>query len=370
MKRLLFFLALALALFVGIPGYPHAQPDSTASPKTKLDPTLEKMVALVDQVQSKDSLEASKLLLLPYRAEIELSARRYRLPAALIAGVIQQESVWEPWAERTEPAYLRKPSIRRAARTWSADHNGIPSYQTELGDRSRSMGLMQPMGELAREQGFADRYLSALFVPANSIDQGAKLLKKLLVKYHNDTLAAISAYNQGNARKRHGTFANARYVYRVQVGWEAWKSVFDTVDNETVHKANSTRTGSIRHSLSTGLTPWEHVEVIPIANPDDPAQDFHNFYHAYEARQHERLGHDSAAAITSGGAGQPPLQNFDSADAERQYEEWQRSNADALWGFGAVFAVVVSGYVILEWRRKRLGGGHGEGVSRPGERFV
>ena len=81
------------------------------------------------------------------------------------------------------------------------------------------MGLMQPMGEVAREQGFDSTYLSALFEPFNSIDQGATLLKKLLTRYGHDTLAAISAYNQGSARRTHGTFENAQYVYRVSVAW-------------------------------------------------------------------------------------------------------------------------------------------------------
>ena len=93
--------------------------------------------------------------------------------------------------------------------------HGTPSSETELADRSRSFGLMQVMGETAREQGFAARYLAEMSIPVDSIEHGAKLLHSLLVRYHGDTLAAISAYNQGSARRKAGVLLNARYVYRV-----------------------------------------------------------------------------------------------------------------------------------------------------------
>ena len=113
--------------------------------------------------------------------------------------------------------------MQRDAREWSKQWRGLPTYQTELDDRSRSIGLMQVMGQLAREQGFAPRYLSELHLPENSILQGAKRLRALLDRYRNDTLSAISAYNQGKNRKRGETFANARYVYRVCAAWKVYR---------------------------------------------------------------------------------------------------------------------------------------------------
>lgn len=82
------------------------------------------------------------------------------------------------------------------------------------------------MGETAREQGFMARYLAELYLPANSIQHGAKLLRTLLDRYHGDTLSAISAYNQGSARRKAGVFLNARYVYRVCLAWRAYQVMF------------------------------------------------------------------------------------------------------------------------------------------------
>jgi soluble lytic murein transglycosylase-like protein len=87
---------------------------------------------------------------------------------------------------------------------------------------------MQVMGETAREQGFDRPFLSELYLPENAIAHGAMLLKKLLTRYRGDTLAAISAYNSGSARRsRRGMFANARYVYRVAIAWRAYDELWN-----------------------------------------------------------------------------------------------------------------------------------------------
>jgi hypothetical protein len=177
------------------------------------------IAAKTDSVLQQDSLEATTDIMVPYRAELIRAAHKHNVPASLLAAFCQEESAFNPWAERTEPTYLANKTVKASAKKWALNHKGLPTAQTELGDRSKSMGLMQPMGELAREQGFDSEYLSALFEPFNSIDQGAILLKKLLARYGKDTLSAISAYNQGSARRTHGTFENAQYVYRVSVAW-------------------------------------------------------------------------------------------------------------------------------------------------------
>ena len=173
-----------------------------------------------------DSAQATVQQLVPYAAEIDSAARTYKLPPSLLAGVIQEESRFVEWATREEPRYLHNRKLSKAAWRWSTAHNGVPNAFTELSDRARSYGLMQVMGETAREQGFTGRYLAELYLPRNSIECGALLLKRLLKRYHNDTLSAISAYNQGSARKHGGVFANARYVYRVTLAWRAYERVF------------------------------------------------------------------------------------------------------------------------------------------------
>jgi soluble lytic murein transglycosylase-like protein len=182
--------------------------------------------ALVSQTIAMDSSEAQESPLVPFQSEIEHVSEEYHIPAALIAAIIQEESSFTEWSERFEIVYARDRRVKREANAWSRTHSGIPSMQTELYDRARSMGPMQVMGEVARKQGFSARYLSALFAPQNSIEQGGRLLRHLLDRYHRDTLAAISAYNQGSARRHHGTFANARYVYRVSIAWRAYQKLF------------------------------------------------------------------------------------------------------------------------------------------------
>ncbi len=193
---------------------------------------------LTDAVEIADSLNAAAPMLLPFEALMNDASAKYDVPVALIAGVIQEESRFDAWAERVEVAYLRNNQIKRQARHWTSIHANGPNYQTELEDRARSMGLMQVMGEVAREQQFGDRYLSTLFAPERSIDEGTKLLRRLLDRYPNDTLAAISAYNQGSARRSHahhraGAFLNARYVYRVMIAWHAYERLFAVADRRT-----------------------------------------------------------------------------------------------------------------------------------------
>jgi soluble lytic murein transglycosylase-like protein len=178
------------------------------------------------QVLTADSLSANETLLVPFREEIERASCEYMLPASLIAAVIQEESRFDAWATRSEPRYMRSRKVRRSAARFARAHRLGPTAFTELTDRSRSYGLMQVMGETAREQGFDPPFLAELYIPQNAIAHGAMLLNRLLKRYHNDTLSAISAYNQGSARKRRGVFANARYVYRVTIAWRSYSALF------------------------------------------------------------------------------------------------------------------------------------------------
>jgi hypothetical protein len=179
--------------------------------------------SLINEQLRVDSMQVRQAVLVPFRDEIERVADSFALPPALLAGIIQEESRFEPWAARVEPHYKRKAIVQSGARNWSKRYRNLPTYETELDDRSRSFGLMQVMGQLAREQGFASRYLSEMHLPMNAVTHGAKRLRELLDRYRGDTLSAISAYNQGNNRKRGETFVNARYVYRVCAAWKIYR---------------------------------------------------------------------------------------------------------------------------------------------------
>lgn len=87
------------------------------------------------------------------------------------------------------------------------------SFETEQKARATSWGLMQIMGQTARELGFDRQYLSELCNPEYGIKYGCMLLAKKVLLYGNQGLEAIvSAYNAGQPIKRNGIWLNKRYV--------------------------------------------------------------------------------------------------------------------------------------------------------------
>lgn len=91
-------------------------------------------------------------------------AAAHALDPALVCAVIEQESAWDAHAIRYEPAF----------RTRYVAPLGLPP--TEEIARSISWGLMQVMGQVAREHNFAGKFLSALCEPAAGIEIGCSVL--------------------------------------------------------------------------------------------------------------------------------------------------------------------------------------------------
>lgn len=96
-----------------------------------------------------------------YDGLISAAASKYGVDAALIKGVIQQES----------------------------------SFKPDAVSKSGAKGLMQLMDDTARGLGVADS-----FDPAQNIDGGTRFLSYLLRKYDNNVSVAIAAYNAGPGR--------------------------------------------------------------------------------------------------------------------------------------------------------------------------
>ncbi len=89
---------------------------------------------------------------------------------ALVCAIVEQESAWNTYAIRYEPGF----------RTRYVAPLGLPA--TEEIARSISWGLMQVMGQVAREHGFTGKFLSALCDPLVGLDIGcAALASKLAV---------------------------------------------------------------------------------------------------------------------------------------------------------------------------------------------
>jgi hypothetical protein len=95
-------------------------------------------------------------------------ACEHGLDPALACAVIEQESAWNPWAVRYEPAFLS----RYIAPLYTAGKFS----PTEAYMRSMSWGLMQVMGQVAREFGFKEQSLAELCDPATGIEFGCRIL--------------------------------------------------------------------------------------------------------------------------------------------------------------------------------------------------
>jgi soluble lytic murein transglycosylase-like protein len=117
---------------------------------------------------------------------------------SLVCAVIEQESAWNPWAVRYEPGFLS----RYVAPLYTAGKFSA----TEAYTRSMSWGLMQVMGQVARESGFREPSLTELCDPVIGIDVGCKILAKRLARSKGDVPAALQAWNGG---------ANANYAAEV-----------------------------------------------------------------------------------------------------------------------------------------------------------
>ncbi len=114
------------------------------------------------------------------------AAVKYGLDPALVAAVCEQESEWNPWAVRYEPAfYLRY-----------IEPMNLNSH-TEAQMRSASFGLMQIMGQTAREFGFDGRFLTELCDPDQGVLYGCRKLQKCF-SIHGDAETALLAYNGGS----------------------------------------------------------------------------------------------------------------------------------------------------------------------------
>ena len=117
------------------------------------------------------------------------AAATQSLDPALVCAVIEQESGWNPWAIRFEPLFF--------AKYVAALYTNNKVSASEAYARGFSWGLMQVMGQVARETGFDALYLSALCDPEQGLAVGCKVLRKKFDAAAGDTTRALLAWNGG-----------------------------------------------------------------------------------------------------------------------------------------------------------------------------
>ena len=113
-------------------------------------------------------------------------AVKYGLDPCLVCAVCEQESGWNPYAVRWEPAFFQKYIVPQGLKD-----------ATEAYTRAMSFGLMQVMGETARELGFEGKFLTQLCDPDIAVDLGCRKLQRCF-EIHRDTETSLLCYNGGD----------------------------------------------------------------------------------------------------------------------------------------------------------------------------
>ena len=117
------------------------------------------------------------------------TAISHALDPALVCAVVEQESAWNPWAVRYEPAFF----VKYVAPLYT--NNKVSA--TEAYARGFSWGLMQVMGQVARETFFDAPFLSALCDPEQGLAIGCRVLRRKFDTAAGDTTRALLAWNGG-----------------------------------------------------------------------------------------------------------------------------------------------------------------------------
>jgi soluble lytic murein transglycosylase-like protein len=112
-------------------------------------------------------------------------AATYGLQDSLVCAIIEQESGWNTFAIRYESGFF--------------DRYIMPlniAVPTEARSRAFSWGLMQVMGQVAREHGFQG-FLSLLCDPEQGVEIGCKVFAAKLDAARGETERALQLWNGG-----------------------------------------------------------------------------------------------------------------------------------------------------------------------------
>lgn len=167
----------------------------------------------------------------PYSTLINQVSCSQHVNPVLVAGIIEQESGFDPTKRRVEDRI-----------------NDV------------SIGLMQITTRTARWMGFQGP-LDRLYIPSVNVNYGVRYLAWLLQK-HPYGADAVAAYNAGTPRWRHGGYVNSLGSYCVEryvVGVLHWTNrirILTTNENAQILTFLHPRTGESSSSLDKRLLSW------------------------------------------------------------------------------------------------------------------
>ena len=142
------------------------------------------------------------------RKTIEEKASEFEIDPDFVESFCFVESSFNPRATRWEPEFYNHYIVPIIKNT-----NIDPE---EAQNRATSWGLMQLMGQVAREYGFKDAF-TELFDPATALEWSLKHLKRYIVKYKaQGEDYAIAAYNAGTPIIVDRKFKNQVYVDKIR----------------------------------------------------------------------------------------------------------------------------------------------------------
>jgi len=147
-------------------------------------------------------------------------AARHELAPELVCAVCEQESNWTPWAMRYEPGFFARyvaPAYASSPHPWTI---------TEAQARATSWGLMQVMGQVAREFGFKGAFLTELCDPAAGLEIGCLVLAAKLAAADGNVEKALLLWNGGG---------NAQYPEQVLARAEKYKLVMSQLPSDRRH---------------------------------------------------------------------------------------------------------------------------------------
>lgn len=113
------------------------------------------------------------------------AAGLYRVDSAIVCAVVEQESNWNPWAIRYEPAFYQK------------YESASPHDVTVRVARAISWGLMQIMGQTARDEEYSGPY-AQLTDPWINLDLGVGILARLVEADPKGVQGALERWNGGS----------------------------------------------------------------------------------------------------------------------------------------------------------------------------